>query len=255
MKENEKTFNQAFHDMWSQVALISGFSANVEKAFSHSELQLISDNEQMISFAAGDPLLNRVFNEPEKIGNPSYRKDLAKSLTESSVASAKRITKASAIVFYHSVFEIYVLELLKVCLLSEPNCLVEKIKNKKESIDLIRTDPRETIIRRKSVEYLECIEKESLMKKLDLFLEIASQHRDKFTEFGFPPEADGFKYSRGEVEKYDQTRHDVVHHKAYESEIDIFEEMSTWHYKISGSLAYMIAVMYGLQIDTGYSKN
>jgi hypothetical protein len=140
----------------------------------------------------------------EKLIQAGVFETAAQAMTDNAVQVFNFISDASALVFAHSVLDGAALDWCRVCAIVEPDDLMPYIGQKRVSLANIKeinfAELRDSEIRT----FLSALEKESLLKKLDIIFAICR-----------PPQnfvaMEGYRYDRARIVMLDNLRHDYVH--------------------------------------------
>lgn len=140
-------------------------------------------------------------------------KEFESTLTLQQINSFDMTVDAASIVFMHSALDAAVTDLCQVIALISPNDWFQYIKVKKVSLEEVHDISYEEIYLSKLEDYLQKIERESLMKRIDYLFALCKPP----AKFSINQE---FVFDKNELEKIDSTRHDIVHGTGISSSID-----------------------------------
>jgi hypothetical protein len=178
-----------------------------------------------ISLAVGTPTIaarERMFTE-DMLSNPEHDKlfkdkagfiEIIESMggiekvaefgPKQKIAQFEAAIDASSLVFAHSIVDSNAYDYCLVTSMLEPQSWESLIDKKKIQLSEIKEQSYSEILSREVSKFILSLERESLLKKVDLLFSICKPPRD------FAPIND-FQYDRARLEELDKLRHEIVH--------------------------------------------
>jgi hypothetical protein len=125
-------------------------------------------------------------------------------MTVTSVAAFEYALDAACLIFAHSVLDSAALDWCRVCARAAPNDLLHRIDQKRFTVSEIKETSFPELQQRAIEQFFESLERESLIKKLDLMFELC-RPRPGFQGLR------GYRYDRDRIVALDNLRHEFVH--------------------------------------------
>jgi len=111
---------------------------------------------------------------------------------------------AASLVFAHSILDDAALQYCQVTAMVSPSSWEQLVLEKKVQLRDVRSNDYENLLKRSIQDYIDKLERESLITKSQKLFEVCRPERE------FQPIM-GFSYDRGRLEGLDRLRHDIVH--------------------------------------------
>ena len=125
-------------------------------------------------------------------------------LLEKTVSSFQASIDAASLVFAHSLLDASVLDYCKVCSVACPRDFEPFVNNKKTELKTVKEKTYDEILNLEIDEYLKNLEKESLVRKMDVLFSLCKPPA------GYAPMKD-YTYDRSRIIELDDLRHFNVH--------------------------------------------
>jgi hypothetical protein len=165
--------------------------------------QIIAEDADQFGAVALDPDLQAYFPNRGEILDGTYR-DRVGIVVQTQLESAKRRVASASLVFAHAIFEGSVSDCMKVAFLARPSDWLSVVETKKFSL-VEFAEKGLAPIQKESIEtHIAGLEKQSLIKKLDVFFQVARPPQ------GFVRIKD-YQYDRERIERLDRARHKAAH--------------------------------------------
>ncbi|QHI68050.1 hypothetical protein [Tichowtungia aerotolerans] len=158
---------------------------------------------------------------------------------QSAVENAEAAVAASSLVFAHSVVEDLLMKICRICADVDSVSWTKKIS--KRSITIEEVDQKTIVdLKREQVEkYLSQLEKESMLKKLDVFLGIIQPNDFASSRMK--------KYDRERIAKIDRLRHECVHEAKFAVRISNIKEHLDYLYEVTRLLSNLFCDKYNIE--------
>jgi len=153
---------------------------------------------------------------------------------------------AASLVFMHSVIDSAVYEFCHALAYVSPLSWERYVSKKKVAIDEIKEDSYQSILNAKILQYVNSLERESLLTKIDHIFQVCKPIE------GFTP-IENYKFDRDRVEGLDRLRHDVVHGAGQVVRLPKGDEDIWYLFQTSNYLMLLINKSFELKITPYFS--
>jgi hypothetical protein len=154
--------------------------------------------------AESDEYTDMFLVDRKKLVKLGYFDQAAQTMIERAVKGFKVSLDAASLIFAHSLLDGAAMDWCRVCSLARPTDFIQAIGQKKVSIVDIQHTPWSDLLKQAIGDYLNTLEKESVLKKLDLLFRLCKPPT------GFVGVV-GYNYDRSRVAALDALRHRYVH--------------------------------------------
>jgi hypothetical protein len=162
-------------------------------------------HQQTMREFASEAQYEKVFTVDRRVlAEKGFFVEAAARMTEQAITTYESSLDAASLIFAHSVLDNSVLEWLGICWLVAPDDLLHLVERRQFPLAEIRVKGSAELLNAAIRAYLEQLERESLLKKLDAIMSVC-----KPGEGLLPPL--GYRYNRKRIEVLDKLRHDYVH--------------------------------------------
>jgi hypothetical protein len=178
----------------------------------------------------------------ERLGAQGFFEKAAEEMTKVAVSTFEAISDAAALIFAHSVLDGAVLDWCRVCATAEPNDFLPYIEKRRVALSNVKQSSFFEL-RDTEIEYfLRLLEKESLIKKLDIVFELCRPPRY------FAGMRD-YRYDRDRIIALDQLRHDYVHRGILGVRLPRGDDDLSYLFKTTHFLLPLVNQRYGIRLD------
>lgn len=168
----------------------------------------------------------------------------AQKLTAQQQEQCRAAIDSAILVFAHSILDAAALDYISIAALVAPEDAVRFVSDRRVPLAEIEKHSYEDL-RTKHIEaWLEQIERESLLKKMDVTHQLCQPPAD-FDEI------EDYKYDRDRLMRLDRLRHDVVHGEADQKDFKFSEDDLHFMHRTWAYLFALVHTRYNLRVDTG----
>lgn len=189
------------------------------------------------------PLLSELFID----GEGSFKsiggyEDLGKYITKRKFEDFKTAVDAASLVFAHSILDDATLGYCRVTAIISPKDWEQLILNKETSLKEVKSKGIEEIIKTRLKEYIESLERERLLSKVELLFKLCRPPR------GFSRIAN-YKYDRDRLKELNNLRNSIVHGDGPIKKLPNGEEDIEFLFKTTLHLMTLITYRYGVEVN------
>jgi hypothetical protein len=243
MTAAEVALTATFRRFWKNWATILSLRQVADVAIPIAAQPLSAIHRDFVDQLSVDPQYKKIIvnlDGSEATWDDDTKNLLRTAMTAGVMTSAKAAIDAASLVFAHSVLDDSAWSYLRVCAIACPADWEPIIAEKKvsfadlgRSLDAIRHD----MIREK----IERMERESLLKKVDLLFQLCRPPKD------YAPVND-YVYDRGRLEKIDDARNGIIHKDGIGKALDDIEDDLDFIRKTANYLLALVNRRYGVQV-------
>jgi hypothetical protein len=245
MTEAEKLFNQIFKRWTERQSFILSFRYATTEALAAAVKRIKAEKEIFVNGLVKSDEYDKIFIDKPKFFEANPPEKLVKEMTEATVKYGQVGVDAASIVFAHSFVDGAALDYCRVTTLIAPRDWEPALDQRQIKLSEIRELGYDTALRKKLDEYLEQLERESLLKKADLLFA-----RCKPPEKWSPMR--DYVYDRDHLKILDDCRHDIIHGNEIAIINHAHEEVD---YLMRTVLFFMglVNLRYGIKLDPFYT--
>jgi hypothetical protein len=251
MATAEDVFSETFGRFIKNWAVITSLRQVAEVALPLAKEALAPIHKDVVEFISTDPQYKKIIvnlDGSEATWGEELKKVMRTGLTESAVTNAKAAIDAASLVFAQSVLDDSALSFLIVCSLARPSDWESIIAEKRVSFASYSEKSPEGVRSEMIQEKLEHLERESLLKKVDLLFTLCKPPK------GFAPIKD-YEYDRERLEKLDGARHGIIHRNTVGKPLTNLDDDLDFISKTAKFLVALVHEKYGVQINSGNAFN
>ncbi len=163
-------------------------------------------------------------------------------MTAGVITSARAAIDAASLVFAQSVLDDCAWAYLKVCSLARAADWEPIIADRKVSFSEYHGKSRETIRDEMIQDKLQHLERESLLRKVDLLFQLCTPPKDYLP-------INNYAYDRDRLDKIDDARHRIIHRDGMGKAIANIDEDLDFILKTANYLLALVNNKYGVQIN------
>jgi hypothetical protein len=172
-----------------------------------------------------------------------YFEEVTKATTEQSVATFESALDAASLIFAHSVLDSTAFDWCRVCALAQPEDFIPYVEQKKVTLSKVQEAGSFSDILNTAIDgYLKTLERESLIKKLDLLFALCRPSRD-FVGI------EKYRYDRDRIVALDNLRHDYVHRGGLGGRLPQGDDDLWFLWKTTNFLLPLVLLRYGIRLD------
>lgn len=244
MPTAEEVFSETFGRFLSNWSFIVSLRQVSEVALPLAEKALAPLHAEVVEFIASDPDYSKIFVKLD--GSPSSLSDDLKqfiraSMTVTAVANARKAIDAASLVFAHSLLDDFVWSCCRVCSIIAPQDWDPFVEKKKVHFAMLRGSSAEAIRDELIQETLSQLERESLLKKVDMLFRLCNPPKD------FAPMSN-YTFDRKRLAAIDNQRHRIIHANGLKAEIENVDDGLEYVIKTSNFLMGLVNQRYGVRI-------
>ena len=242
-KEAERILSQNFIYAIGKFNLVQTFKNTA--LFSLEQIKLNSFSEALESineFLENSQYNNFFINKQEFIENFPDRTKFAEYSMKKDIIAYNNYIAEACIIFTHSILNSVVYSFCRVLSLIVPNKWEYYVEKKKIQLLNIKDNSYDKILQEKVKEYINQLERESILRKIDIILEIC-----KYKE-GINPD-NKFNYNRERIKKFNDLRNNIVHEKSQLKNIQFKDDDLRYIQGIVVFLTNMISLKFNIKID------
>jgi hypothetical protein len=210
----------------------------------HATTQAAWQHEMTSQYFASAEEYAQVFNvDRQKLAEAGLFKNIAKGMTEQAVATFESASDAASLIFAHSVLDSAVWDWCRVCALAAPEDFEPYVAEKKVALSEVQGATSFAELRDAAINsYLDKLERESLIKKLDLIFSLCRR----------PPDFIGvekYRYDRERIVSLDNLRHDYVHRGGLGGRLPRGDDDLWFLWNTGNFLLPLVNQRYGIRLD------
>lgn len=173
---------------------------------------------------------------------------ISKKLITKNLNSYQASIDASSIILAHSALDCAAIDYCRVVKLIAPTDWERFIQNRKTPLSDLKQFIYEEILNEKLEKYLEELDHQSLLKKIDKLFQLCQPNSDFSPIFNYT-------FDRDKLEKIDEIRNDIVHGKGLLSPLTTCDEDIIYLRDTSIFVMALVNIKYDLKINPAYLKN
>ena len=205
MSAPEELFTETFKICISRFAMVSSFREISRLGFPSATLHVYDKYLQFADELFNDPQHRNLFIDNGKAyemlgGVKGFGVKMAQDQLSNYMASVD----AASLVFAHSIIDSAALSYCRCCALTNHNDWEKFIEKKQISVGDVKTSTIDEIIKNKVLQYIDSLDRESLLFKVDRLFQVCQPHT------GFSP-LHNYVYDRERLRQLDEMRHEIVH--------------------------------------------
>ena len=205
MAEANNLFTESFSSCNSRFAAIFSFREISLLGLPYATTHIYDQSLQYANELFNDPQHDNLFTDKQGlIDEIGGIEGLGAQMTQDQTKAYTASVDAASLVFAHSVIDSAALNYCHCCALANPQDWEKFVAKKKISVEEIKGLSYDDILKKKVNDYINSLDKESLLTKADRLFQVCSPPRD------FSP-LDNFCYDRDRLLKLDRMRHEIVH--------------------------------------------
>ena len=240
----EDIFSETFARFWKNWTFITSLRQVSEVALPIAEEALTDIHRNFIEQASVDPEYSRMIVKLDGSSTPwdeDVKEMLRAGMTESAITNARAAIDAASLFFAQSVLDDCALSHLRACALANPADWDQLIGRKPVAFSSI-SKPAEEIRTDLIKDKLDELERESLLKKVDLLFQLCKPPA------GFAP-IRNYAFDRDRLENIDGTRHGIIHDNAMSEPLPKINEDLEFISKTANFLLSLVNQKYDVRLN------
>jgi predicted HTH domain antitoxin len=243
-KQAVELFSRTWFDIEQQLYVVQRFLQLGEWGLPLAAEKSLRQHTDLFGKLMHDPDYAKYVNQQE-LAESSLSVNLPSQIAGKEVNQFRYSLAAGSVVFVHSIVDDAVLKFCKVCATQSPNDFLHLISRRKIEISSLVNEGADAVIQSSVQEYLEALERKSLLEKTDVLFQICKPAKD------FAPMAD-FKFDRDALKEFDELRHSIVHRVAIGEPVQFGDEKIYWCFRMLAYNMAMVSEKYSLKLDVNY---
>ena len=242
----QKELDRVFGTTIGLLGRLSTFHSVADKGLLYGVEGVMEELRATFNEMYGSGKLAKLLTEPSKVGGFA---ELLKSLENEAynrvTGTAESAIEAGCIVFAHGILDSCVYGYLTVTSLVAPNLLEPFVEKKTVELSELKNQSYEQLRNSRIKDFVEKVERESLLYKLDLLHKIVPPKRKI---------SGSYQYDRDRIKKLDDTRNKIVHNNDWNFHLlDFNTEYMYWNF-LSLYLLSLIINNTNLKLSNEISK-
>lgn len=245
MPTAEDVFSETFARFMKNWAFITSLTQVADVALPVAEEALAAIHKDVIEHMSTDPQYKNIIvklDGSETTWGDGTKNLLQTGMTESAITNAKAAIDAASLVFAQSVLDDCAWSYLKVCSLANPADWEPIIAEKKATFAAYYGKSQDLIRDEMIQEKLKQLERESLLKKLDLLFQLCTPPK------GYAP-INNYAYDRDRLEQIDDARHGIIHRNDMGKPLANIDNDLDFISKTANYLLALVNHKYGVQLN------
>ena len=209
----------------------------------HATSQAAWQHERTCQHLASEDKYAELFTgDWQKLVDLGVFENAAKAMTEQSVTTFNSALDAASLILAHSVLDSAAIDWCRVCALAEPTDFIPYVDQKKVTLSEVQraasfSELHDTAIN----DYLDKLERESLIKKLDLVFGLCRPPPDFVA-------VEKYRYDRERIVALDKLRHEYAH-RGLGRRLPRGDDDLWFLWKTTNFLLPLVNQRYGIQLD------
>lgn len=246
MSEAEKLFTETFTTCNSRFAVISSFREISHLGFPTATLHIYDQYLQFADELFNDPQHEDLFIDKQKaFESLSGVEGLGANMAQDQLNSYKASVDAASLIFAHSIIDNAALNYCRCCALANPNDWEKFVEKRKLSLEEIKKLSVDEILSKKVHEYIDSLDRESLLLKADRLFQICQPPA------GFSP-LHNYAYDRERLLQLDEMRHEIVHKSSSVPMLPAGDEDIWFLQQTANFFMALVNSKYGLKINPNH---
>ncbi len=175
-------------------------------------------------------------------------KGFAKQISQDKLTSYKTFIDVSSIIIAHSIIDAAAIDYCRVIEILAPSDWETSVIKRKVSLEEIKKHTYKDILKGKVNEYVNGLDRESLLKKIDTLFLLCRPPE------GFAPLKD-YKFDRERIENLDDMRHKIIHGSGITAPLKTCDKEIFYMHKSCYFLKCLVEHKYKLKINTTYFQD
>lgn len=246
MTEAEKLFNQVFKRWTERQSFILSFRVTSDQGIEAARQKVRAEKVRFVNDLIQGGEYDKLFLDKARFIQAMPPEKLVEKMTEATVRHAQVAVDAASIIFAHSFLDGAAFDYCRVTALVAPRDWESVLDQRQIKLSEARELGYDEALRKKLDEYLEQLERESLLKKADLLFARC-----------LPPEKWSpmrtYTYDRDRLKRLDDYRHEIIHGDSIEHGIKNASEEVDYMSRTVLFLMGLVNLRYKLMIDPFYS--
>lgn len=165
---------------------------------------------------------------------------VAAEIAQESMAGTLSFVASMALIYTHSYVEDFLLRLMRIVMLKNPNLWLDRIGAKTVRLDAIAASSLAQVVEQKLNDCMDEVERDSLTKRISILEGI-----NKMSHSQSPVK--NFTYNHDEVIRLDELRHDFAHRRHQSYNIEDAEKDVRFLFNVAFHLFILTVQKHGLQ--------
>lgn len=238
--EIEKIFSRYFFDQylvqWSAIwsfRTLSGFSFS--KGVDDYEKYTI---ETMELFRPGE-VFSKTIKDPKSYWNSDEPIKAIRKQVRSTLENSEIMIDCWTLVFAHSVLDDFALKMNQIAFEIDSNLFIRFIEEQKVKVKDV-VDDASNSIKVKLDKWIESLENESLLRKVDVIYLVCNDSKKPVSE-------GNYAFNRKRLEQIDKTRHEIIHSPDVSRSIPNVEDDLHFLFRTGAHFVYLMHKNFGLR--------
>ena len=244
MASAEDVFSETFGRFMKNWTFISSLRQVADVAFPIAEQALGAVHAQFVEQVAADPEYKRIIvklDGSEGTWDQEIKNFIRSGMTDSAITNARTAIDGASLVFAQSILDDCAWSYLKACSLVAPADWDVVLRDRRIAFTSVGKPPE--VIREELIhEKLDQLERESLLKKVDLLFQLCTPPKD------FAP-INNYAYDRDRLLAIDNARHAIIHRDGMGKPIPHIENDLEYISKTANFLMGLVNKKYGVQLN------
>ncbi len=254
LQEAEELFGRTFSTSMSRFSTIDAFRSVAALGLPAATEQVFRESIGFAHDLFHDPQYDKLFLDKngalEALGG---LEGFIEQMTKNKIIKFQDAIDAASLIFAHSLLDGAALNYCRATSLASPSSWEDFVNQKRVGLQEVKGSTYDNILRAKIEEYLQVLDREALLTKIDRLFAVCRPPA------GFAPIV-GYEFDRDRLVAFDRNRHDAVHGQVLANPLpggdnDIWFLMQTTNY-----LMAMVNARFDLKIDpmsmlTGFQSN
>jgi len=244
MPTAEDVFSETFGRFISNWSFVVSLRQVSQVALPLAATALAPAHTEVVEVIAADPNYNKMFINLDGSWSPwteEFKRSICAGITVTAVSNARKAIDAASLVFAQSLLDESAWSYCHVCALVAPQDWEPLIEAKKIDFAAVRGKSAEAIRDELIQLTLGQLERESLLKKVDMLFRLCSPPKN-FAPIG------NYTFDRDRLEAIDNKRHRIIHANGLKTELENIDDDLEYVMKTSNFLMGLVHQKYGVQI-------
>ncbi len=239
----EEMFNKVFNGVLSRWSIITNLREVGHAGLPYAKTHILQQRTEFVNQLATAPEYEGIIIDREKAISEGFLDRFSEMMTKKTIADFQVAIDAASLVFAHTILDNAAFGFCRAAAIAAPSDWENFIERKKISLSELKGKEYEEVRKEKLDSFFNALERESLLKKIELLFQICKPPR------GFSP-MDDYTYDPERIKLFDDQRHEIVHNDKPIANINVTDEDVFYLQKTCWFLMMLVNHRHNLKLDS-----